>query len=302
MKQDDFAMAERLHEVLCLPSDCYDENGNLKKFEYVVAIDDDVTSAIYAVRMARQIREIYGFYPTILCVGGKGILSRHLYNKSEAEVLADVCVKLCYPQDLIWTQGLKHGKNTGENIQNVAKVVCASFNHRPSVLFCVTKRQSLRYILTQRKQEPYIDAGWYVIEESMKQACKLMNAKSLCGGEMMVQEVAAILPRCQMYCGKYMEYLPQGSKVFDNAVDIPTMSDARYLARKYCLKLGGKPTYHRDDELFDGLFCYGSGKFRFVDYCRYVRLYVSLLLNKKKIMAAIDDAIRDENFDGTVAE
>lgn len=283
MKKEDFAVAKKLYETLCLPSDCYDENGILKRFDYVVAIDDDVTSAIYAVRMARQLVKIYGFYPMILCVGGKGILSRHLYNKSEAEVLADVCLRLGYPKDLVWYQGLQTGRNSGENIKNVAKVTHAHYCHQPSVLFCVTKRQSLRYVLTQRKQEPYINAGWYVIEEPFEKACKLMNAKSLCGGEMMVHEVAAIFPRCQQHCGTYMEYPP-----FEiTAIDF--CADAAFLAKKYCLKLGGNPNY----DMFD----VSIGKFRFIDYCRYVRLYVCLLWNKRKIMKAIDDAIRMDNFD-----
>ena len=292
MNKTDFTIAKKLYEILCLPSTCYDENNNLKDYAYVVAIDDDVTSAIYAVRMARQIKKIHCHYPTILCVGGKGILSRHIYNKSEAEVLADICLQLGYPKDLVWYKGLETGQNTGENIVNVGKCVRAHFNRRPKVLFCVTKRQSLRYILTQQKQEPYLDAGWYVIEESIQAACKMMNAKSLCGREMMVHEVAAILPRCQQYAGKYQEYPP-----FEiTAIDV--LSGAAYLADKYCLKLGGKPRYYNEE----CKECIGVGKMNFIDYCRYFKLYISILLNKGKIRKAIDDAIWDENFNRALAE
>ena len=290
MNKKDFAMAERLYEVLCLPSDCYDENGTLKNFDYVVAIDDDVTSAIHAVKKAREIHKIYGRYPTILCVGGKGILSRHLYNKTEAEVLADVCIDLGYPKDLVWYKDLETGKNTGENIRNVAKLTRSHFKHRPEILFCVTKRQSLRYILTQQKQAPYINAGWYVIEESMKQACKMMNGKSLYGGEMMVHEIAGILPRCQQYEGKYQEYPPFEITALD------FLSQAAYLAQNYCLKLGGRPRYN------NALECVGIGKFRFIDYCRYIKLYISLVLNKRKIKAAIETAVWNENYARAWAE
>ena len=290
MNAKDLSLAEGLYDVLCLPSDCYTESGTLKSFEYVVAIDDDVTSAIYAVKMARQIHKIYGFYPTILCVGGQGILSRHLYGKPEAEVLANTCLRLGYPKDLVWYHSLNLGRNTGENIKNVAKVTHAHYRHQPSVLFCVTKRQSLRYKLTQEKQEPYIKAGWYVIEEPFEKACKLMNAKSLCGGEMMVHEIAAILPRCQQYAGTYQEYPP-----FEiTAIDF--LSHAAYLANKYCLKLGGKPRYNAPME------CIGIGKFSLIDYIRYARLRLSLILNRKKILSAIDDEINHENFYHALSE
>ncbi len=290
MNAKDFALAEGLYNVLCLPSDCYTQSGDLKKCDYVVAIDDDVTSAIHAVKAARQIKETYGFFPTILCVGGQGILSRHLYGRTEAEVLADVCRRLGYPKDLIWHQGLNSGRNTGENIKNIAKVTHAHFRHQPTVLFCVTKRQSLRYILTQQKQEPYLKACWYVIEEPFQKACKLMNAKSLCGGEMMVHEIAAILPRCQQYAGTYQEYPP-----FEiTAIDF--LSHAAYLAQKYCLKLGGKPRYNAPIE------CIGIDKFSLIDYLRYARLWLALVFSRRKILSAIDDEIWGENFNHAISK
>ena len=293
MNKQELAIAKEIYDVLCIPSDCCDEKGNLKEFDYVVAIDDDVTSAIYAVNMARQIKKIHGEYPTILCVGGKGILSRHLYNKSEAEVLADVCLRLGYPKNLVWYEGFETGKNAAENIQNVAEFIKCLYKPR-SVLFCVTKRQSLWYAVMQQEQAPYLDVSWCVINETFEEACKLMNAKSLCDGEMMLHEVAAIMPLCQRYVEEKQKRIPF---LPPEACDVFVMGKAAYLAKKYCLKIGGRPRYRLDNWYFDGSYCLGIGKFRFTDYCRYVRLYISLLRNRKKIMKAIDNAVIMDNLD-----
>ena len=306
MNKTDFEIAKDLYEVLCLPSDCFGENGVLKKSDYIVAIGDDVISAIYAVRLARKTEEIYHKKPVILCVGGKGFLSRHLYDKAEAEVLKDMCLKLDYPKDLVYSQNLGTGRNTGENIKNVGKCVGATYVRRPKVLFCVTKRRSLRYILTQRKQEPYIDASWYVIEEPLEKATKMLNAKALCEGEMILHEIASILPLCQLYAGKYQEPLP-----FE-ITDPEIIKKAVYLSNKYCLKLGGRPCYQEhaltmkvyagDKHRFDcdkiacQTKCVAIGHMHLTDIFRYLKLYVSLLLNKKKIKEEIEGEIWGENF------
>ena len=44
--------------------------------EYLACVDDDITSAFYATEMYYQIHDTYGYYPTILCVGGVGPLSK----------------------------------------------------------------------------------------------------------------------------------------------------------------------------------------------------------------------------------
>ena len=114
-----------------------------------------------------------------------------------------------------------------------------------------------------------------------------MNAKSLCGGEMMLHEIASILPRCELYAGSYQEPLPADAEI---AIG-PLMSGAAYLAQRYCLKLGGRPYYNED------LQCIGIKRFRLSDYCRYIRLRLSLMLNRKKIIAAIEYALEEDNLE-----
>jgi len=265
MKEKDFACAKIVYDALCIKSDHLDQNGVIRPFKYIVAIDDDVTSAIWAVKNAREIHRIYGFYPTILCVGGKGMLSRHLYNESEAEVLANTCSSLGYIGDLLWVQGLDTGKNAVENIRNIAMMVDVNYFNRPNVLFCVTKRQSLIYSQIQRKQVPHLNAYWFVIEETLEEACKMMNAKSLCGGEMMLHELAGILPRCEREAG-----ITQ-APMFVVSPEVRAAAD--YLADRYRLKLPNK---------------------NLRSYLQYAKLYLSVLWHNDQIYDAIEDAIYDE--------
>ena len=273
MKEKDFECAELVYNKLCMPSDCYDDEGKLLEFDYVVAIDDDISSAIHAVRKAREIAMATGHYPKILCVGGKGILSRYLYDKSEAKVLADVCFGLKYRHDLVRCKGMDTGKNTPENLKNLAKHVLSDGLQQPRILICVTKRQSLRYVLAQRKLLPNMFIRWFVIDEPLLKACRLDNAKSLCDNEMMLHELAAILPRCEEYAGISQEPIP-----FKVSPEVRKAAD--YLAKRYRLKIGGKL----------GL----------MDKYRYAKLYVSLILHKKEIKQARKDMIwvanLDENF------
>ena len=203
MNKKDLAYAEIVHNALSLPSNCYGQNGILHQFEYVVAIDDDITSAIWAVKAAKEMAKAYKTFPTILCVGGKGILSRHLYAESEAEVQRSACLQLGYPQDLVYFEGLQTGRNTAENVANVYKLVNCNYLRRRNVLFCVTKRQSLAYGIELRKHAPYMNSYLLVIDETVEEACKMLNAKALCGGEMILHELACILPRYDEYAKKH---------------------------------------------------------------------------------------------------
>lgn len=265
MKKEDLKNAQLVHSALCLPTDCYDQNGTLIQFEYIVAIDDDITSAIYAVKLAKEMARMYRTYPTILCVGGQGILSRHLYSESEARVLYTACLQLGYPKDLVYCEGLDTGHNSIENVENVYKLVNCNYLRRRNVLFCVAKRQSLAYGIVLRKHTTYMNYRLYVIDESVEQACKLMNGKALCGGEMMLHELAGILPRYDEYAKKH-----PGISLVNVSEEVRAAADN--LAKRYRLKLRGKK--------------------RLIDYLRYFKLYLCVLFSRTRIVEAMSKELR----------
>lgn len=216
--------AELVHEKLCIATD-YGET--MPQVDYIVCIDDDATSALYASKIAWKYFMKYNDFPTILCVGGKGLLSRWTHKTTEGEHLADVCRQCGIGERHIVV--LDEGRNTGDNILAVAHHVLRNQMHI-RVLFVCTKRLSLRLFLTQQKQARKLIAYYYVIEETLEQACKWYNGKRLCNCELMYHELASILDRCEAYAGTFQDPIP-----FEVPDDV--REAANYLAQHYRLKM-----------------------------------------------------------------
>lgn len=223
----DFRCAQLVHDTLCAKTDCINQN-ELCVCGYIVCIDDDPTSALYAARLAKIHKKLHSFMPRILCVGGKGLLSRWTHHTTEGQLLAKCCQRVGIPAPK--TVVLDHGNNTGDNVREIAAYV----KQDPStVLFVVTKRLSLRVQLTVMEQAPELNACYYVIEESVFEACKWMNGKRIGQGQMMLHELASILNRCETYAGTFQAPIP-----FDVPEEVRKAAD--HLAAKYRLKLPGK--------------------------------------------------------------
>lgn len=227
----DYEAANLLHQVLCAKTNCFEIGNQLKKTDFIVSIDDDPTSAIYAVRLAKMHYREYGVYPSILCVGNKGLLSRWTHKTTEGKFLQNVCIRLGFPKEL--TVVLDNGRNTGENILEILQFLKSTGNMDKIVLFCCTKRLSLRIQLTQLAQAKSIHALYYVIEESLNEACKWYNGKRFGNCTMMYHELASILNRCEAYAGTFQAPIP-----FPISQDV--RNAAGWLESRYRLKLPHK--------------------------------------------------------------
>lgn len=262
MKKKYFSAAELLHRVLRIKTNCYDEKGQIIRATYIVAIDDDVTSMLHAIKLWHEVYRVYGYFPVLLCVGGKGLMSKHTHQKSEAELLAYVALKLGVPSAYVEVLGA--GKNSGDNVLAVAKRILSG-----PVLWCVTQRLSLRLERTQAMQAPEINSFYYVIEESIEQVMKAYNGKGLCGGQMLLHELASILNRCKAYSGTFQKPLEfEISKEVEEA--------ALLLENNFRLKLPGKTLK---------------------SYCQFVQLYFSILFNKGKMKRELEEAIKMTRFE-----
>lgn len=233
MKQELFERsmdaAEVIYEALCIKTNCIDSKNKVIRADYIIAIDDDPTSAFWAVWLYYKINQQHSYHPTIICVGGKGLLSKYTHDRSEAELLASVCYKLGVPEtDILLAP---NGRNTGENIQAVKKMLPSG----TSVIWSVNKRQSLRLERSVKKQAPELISYFYVVEESLQEAAKLMNGKGIAQNEMMFHELASILERCNKYAGTFQE--PIDDIIYINS----QIREADYFLRKhYKLKLMNK--------------------------------------------------------------
>lgn len=226
-----FRCAQLVHDTLCIKTDCMD-NGKIRLCGYIVCIDDDATSAIYAAKLARLHKKTYGFMPKILCVGGKGLMSRWTHKTSEGDFLADCCLKMGVPKHKLVV--LDKGNNTGSNVLALANYVKRHDDGgRSAVLIALTKRLSLRYKLTMDKQAPEVNACYYVIDETVFEACKWYNGKRIGGGQVMLHELASILNRCDAYAGTFQAPVPF-------AIPAEVRFAAGCLEQRYRLKLPGK--------------------------------------------------------------
>ena len=93
-------------------------NNEKKDYQAAVLVhDDDPDSAIHAVRLAKQHFAAHGFFPKMLCVGNKGLLSRWTHKTTEGAHLKNVCVKTGFPEGMAVV--LDKGRNSGENILEI---------------------------------------------------------------------------------------------------------------------------------------------------------------------------------------
>nr|QIM10716.1 hypothetical protein PlAlph_6080 [uncultured Alphaproteobacteria bacterium] len=225
-----FRCAQLIHDTLCAKTD-YMDGGKICLCGYIVCIDDDATSAIYAAKLAKLHKQTYGFMPKILCVGGKGLMSRWTHKGSEGAFLANCCRKMDIPKNKLVV--LDKGNDTGHNVLEIANYIKRHDAGNSTVLLALTKRLSLRYMLTMKQQAPEVNARCYVIEESVFEACKWYNGKRVGCGEVMLHELASVLNRCDRYAGTFQAPVP-----FKISAEVRYAAD--FLAKRYRLKLPKK--------------------------------------------------------------
>ena len=257
MKKKFYEAANLLHSVLKAETNCF-QNGSIIAATHVVDIDDDATSAMYAAKLYHQIHKKHGYYPTVLCVGGKGLMSRHTHQKSEAELLAYTAQKLGVACEHIVILG--EGKNSGDNVLAVAFELKGK---NAVVIWCATQRLSLRLERTQAKQAPEIKSYYFVICQTIDEVMRLYNGKGLCGGQMLLHELASILNRCEAYAGTFQQ--PLEFKISDDV-----RKAAKLLENNYRLKLPQKNVR---------------------SYMQLIKLYLSVLKNKKHMKDDLEFAI-----------
>ena len=250
------AAAEKIHSELKSKTNCFID-GKIVKATQIVAIDDDTTSAMWAARMFYEIRRTHGYCPQIICVGGKGLMSKHTHAKSEAELLAHVLKQLGISQKRITILG--EGRNTGDNVLSVAK----NSKENDITLWCVTQRLSLRLERTQAKQAPELRSYYFVIKQSLEEVMRLYNGKGLGNGEMLYHELASILNRCEAYAGTFQEPL-------NFMVSEDVRLAAEQLEKNFRLKLPKKTIK---------------------SYFQFIRLYFAIKRNKRQIAEDLDKEI-----------
>lgn len=247
---EDFAQAQIIHDFLRYNanSTCFNADGTLKEVEYIACLDDDPWSAVSAAKIFHQaVSE--GQDPTMLCIGGVGLLSTWInYSKlstkryTEGMRLKEVCAALGVPEKAIIV--LDKGINTGENIREIAKLM-EKANRHGDILFTPTIRLYHRWERSFKKQiGEHLAQIWgmpeflinvpndyyFIQDQTLKEACCWMNGKRVGNCQMMFHELAAIVPLMKEYTGKFM--LPMEIKI----PKVVRMA-SNYLSPRYRIKL-----------------------------------------------------------------
>ena len=213
-----------------------------KRYQRLVAIDDDVFSAFVAAWYYHRTKRKFGYYPKVDAIGGYGLMSSKINPEmdgrrlSEAEMLVEVLLKLGVAIENINIVCSK-GTNTGQNLAAYANSLSLRGAKTQKILFCTTKRLAGRLWLTQVQQQPQLDAD-YVWADNDLGECQLYNGKGLAGGLPYLSEVASIYDRYIRYaypkCGK-----PQFMARLDEPLSHRIAIMGSYLCKKYRLKMPG---------------------------------------------------------------
>ncbi len=239
--KEDFIDMMLILSVLKVETTCFNADGSVKRLRYVFCVDDDITSAFYAMYIYYLVYTTYNYYPFLVCVGGRGMLSKFTNEKGESEgmKLKRVCLGLGAREEDITV--LDSGTNTGKNCLEVYQFLAKKPGRS---CFCLTTRLSKRWERTWvflPKQYKEVDsytfemvnqAGieYYVPSETADDMLQVYNGKGLASGVMLLGEVASIYNRC-----KFKENITQAPLEFEVPKDV--VEAYNRLSRKYPLKI-----------------------------------------------------------------
>jgi len=239
----DWENAKKVFEFYKQESTCFDKNFNLVvKPKYVVAIDDDMVSAFYAVQIANKAYRQFGFMPRLLFVGGTGMLSKYLNRLDDGTVLSEGQKLSMVARQLGNYNGtiLDEGKNTGANIKEIIDYLSFYHDSDAPVIFCLTQRLSKRiertvaYSIVQFPDTHPLNAYYYVPGEDLREMCQLYNGKAIAGGLPLLSEAAALYDRMNRYEGVFMARM-------DKRIDREVVKAGEELVSRYPIRVSRVP-------------------------------------------------------------
>ncbi len=116
-----------------------------------------LTLGSHDTRVAERAAQVFfaGLAPRIVFSGGRGRLTQDLFPRPEAEVFADVAVRLGVPEDKILLEN--QSTNTGENIILTRKLLQERDIHPRKIILVQKPYMLRRAYATARKQWPEME-------------------------------------------------------------------------------------------------------------------------------------------------
>lgn len=179
----------------------------LVNVDFLVVYDDDMISAAKASLMWYKLMDLFGEKGVngkrrkIICLGGKGAMSKYLYRETEGELLKNTLIKLrIQSEDIVVLDG---GSNTGENL----RVLNQKINGQKAMIM-VTQRLSAIFKYSQMQQFPEMDIVYCTIYQSLEDSCHLYNGMALYYRLPILHFWAHVVKRIKSYEGKFMAKVP----------------------------------------------------------------------------------------------
>lgn len=141
---------ERIDILAKILWDYHHMNQTLKKSDVILTLGSS------DIRVAERSAEIFlsGYAPLLIFSGGLGRITKDTWKKPEAEVFADVAIKMGVPKEKILIES--NSQNTGENISFTKKLLLEN-NLNPKTYIIVNKSyMERRTYATIKKQWPEI--------------------------------------------------------------------------------------------------------------------------------------------------
>lgn len=244
-KSQDWENAQVVFDFFRQETNCFEKGTVLKvKPHYVVAIDDDMVSAFYAATIMKLSKQQFGVYPKLLCVGGFGMLSKHINRLDDGTIISEgMKLRMTalrfgnFPVTV-----LDNGNNTGDNIKEIIDYLTCKHDSEAPIIFCPTQRLSKRlertvaFFVQQFSGTAPLNAYYYVPKENIEEMCQLYNGKALAGGLPLLSEAAAVYDRVgtERYANRYMA-------TFDKIIPKRVMKAGMELAERYPIRISRIP-------------------------------------------------------------
>ncbi|WP_209304963.1 MULTISPECIES: YdcF family protein [unclassified Gemella] len=134
--------------------DFHNINKKIERADFILAMGShDTRTAYKAAQLYRKGRADF-----IICTGGYGKITKNLWNKTEAEIFAEICIKEGVSSDKIIIEN--KASNSGDNFQFSKKIFEEkSIVVKKGIIVC-KNYLARRAISTARKQWSEVD--WYI--------------------------------------------------------------------------------------------------------------------------------------------
>lgn len=258
-------IARKLSKAYDMDSTCYDENGVLKNYDYLLMGDDDITVVLKGIHVWFEAKSLYGpCGPSgeerkIVFYGGKGLLAlafrcvkvglflqgkwklmRELHPENESQRLARVAGELgIKPSEMVV---LGEGTNTSEVLRSIAQTV-----GEKQCLLAVTQRLAMIMkssidFQCQKNATAFgthpLKMDYFVIKQDVRDTVRWYNMQRAGGGRVAFHFWGHLLPRFDKYDGKFLqkpfepsESLRESSRILEKNFLIKQRCGG---LRKYC--------------------------------------------------------------------